>query len=387
MGLTLIRALSFVLAFLALNVGCARIPPPAPPRPDIAVPVQPGALFLADGRQLAASDLAALVSSHDFILIGESHANACDHLFQADSLAALAQSGLPLRLGLEMVPWSAQPTLEAFYNGEIVLDELEEQLGWSDYWGFNFDLYRPILTQAEQLDIPMIGLNVPKDLLQRIRAAGLESIRPDERGLLPPELIPPPPQQRAMIEEEYQRHVELMPDRTMEAGFELDRFMMIQSLWDTQMAHTAIQQRRGPEETVIILTGSAHVAYGHGISHRLSLLDDTAKILSILPWRGGPAPDPASGDLFYFCPEPPQRLGMVIAWVGDQAVVSNVLRGSLAEQAGLLPGDVLITAGETPVISMESLHLAGIQARAKQRPLRLEVLRNETRLSVTVFFP
>ena len=387
MGLMSLRALPAVLGLLtllALNTGCARLL--SPPIPETA-PLPPhGTLFLADGRQVQASELAALVASHDFILIGESHANACDQQFQADALRTLARSGLPLAVGLEMVPWSAQDVLDAFYRGDVSLDELEEQLGWQEYWGYNFSFYRPILAQAEASGIPVYGLNVPKGLLHRIRTDGLESIPADERGLLPSTLIPPPPPQRAMIEEEYHRHMELMPDRTMDAGFELERFMMVQSLWDTQMAHAAIQRRKA-DETMVILTGAAHVEDGHGIAYRLGLLDHAPRILSLIPWRGGSVPDPTAGDFFFYCPQPPRRLGMLIAWVDDKVVVTGVMPNSLAQAAGLLSGDILLAADGTPITTLEVLHAAGVQAKSEQRPLHLDVLRDGDQLTIPITSP
>ncbi len=389
MGLIPLRALPAVLVLLTLlvlNLGCARLLPPSQPIPETVAVPRPGTLFLADGRQVEPSELTAQVASHDFILIGESHANACDHQFQAEVLNNLARSGLPLAVGLEMVPWSAQKTLDAFHRGEVSLNELEDKLGWQDYWGYNFTFYRPILAQAKESSIPVYGLNVPKDLLQRIRVKGLESIPAEERGLLPSALIPPPPPQRAMIEEEYHRHVELMPDRTMEAGFELERFMTIQSLWDTQMAYAAIQ-RRGADDTMVILTGAAHVEYGHGIAYRLGLLDEAPQILSLIPWRGGSAPDPTAGDFFFYCPEPPRRLGMLIAWVDDQVVVTGVIPNSLAQAAGLQPGDVLLAADDTPITTLEVLHTAGVQAKSEQRPLRLRVLRDGDQITIPITSP
>ena len=389
MGLISLRALPAVLVLLILlnlNVGCARLLPPSPPIPETVTTPRPGTLFLADGRQVEPSELTALVASHDFILIGESHANACDQQFQADALSALARSDLPLAVGLEMVPWSAQEVLDAFHRGEVGLDELEDQLSWQEYWGYNFSFYRPILAQAKESGIPVYGLNVPKDLLHRIRADGLETIPADERGLLPSTLIPPPPPQRAIIEEEYLRHVELMPDRTMEAGFDLERFMMIQSLWDTQMAHAAIQ-RRGAEETMVILTGAAHVEDGHGIAYRLGLLGDAPRSLSLIPWRGGPVPAPTAGDFFFYCPEPPRRLGLLIAWVDDQVIVTGVIPNSLAQAAGLQPGDVLLAADDLPITTLEVLHRAGVQAKSEQRPLRLKVLRDGDELTISITTP
>lgn len=387
MGLILFRALPCILALLVLTAGCARLHPPTPSDPSPFPPTTSGAIFLAEGQSLLLSDLADLPSSHDFILIGETHTNTCDHRFQKDALAALADSDRPLALGLEMVPWSAQKVLDTFSRGEMSLEELEEKLGWQDYWGFNFGMYSPVLAQARERGIPIYGLNIPKDTLQQVRLNGLESIPEDDRGMLPPTVIPPPPQQRKMIEQEFFRHQEMMPDRGSEAELGLERFILVQSLWDTQMAFSALHWQRATGRTMIILAGSVHVEYGHGISYRLRMLESTARILTLTPWRGTHPPDPTAADIFFHCPDNPQRLGLVLTWKDERALISSVLPGSLAEQAGLLPGDILTTANDMPISSMEILHRAGMEAVGTKQPLRLEVLRGDMLLNLNIVFP
>lgn len=409
MGLTVFRALprnmiqpmGLILALsLILVSGCARMHPPtaSPVGESKAPPTTPGALFHADGMRMEPADLEGLVSSHDVILIGETHTNPCDHQFQENALSFLAAAGTPLLLGLEMVPWSQQSVLDDFNSGRISLDELEKALSWEDYWGFTFDLYAPILGQAQALNVPLVGLNVPRQLLQRIREHGLDSISSDQRGSLPQSIIPPPPEQRAAIEEAFSQHMDMMPEQTQDAGFALDRFMLVQSLWDTQMASVAghwvfardtrqdgLGKAAHPaSRTMVILVGSGHVEHGHGIAHRLRLLHDNARILSILPWRESFLPDPTLADLFYYCPQRPHRLGLEIAWSDEQATVSAVLPDSLAAEAGMLPGDVLLQAGEERVDSMHALHQAALRALGAQTPLRLIVRRNGQRLVVDI---
>ncbi|WP_052813190.1 ChaN family lipoprotein [Desulfonatronum thioautotrophicum] len=384
MGLIPRWAQTILLALVLISTGCARLFPP--PLPDPIMPPQPGTLFQADGRILDAAEFAKRSAGQDFILVGESHANACDHHFQAWVVDTLADTGLPILLGLEMVPWSAQSTLDAFHHGDVALDELQYELGWETYWGFDFSLYRPIFEVAEQWNIPVFGLNVPRDLLKRIRADGLQSIPEDERGALPIAIILPPDQQMETIEEEFHRHVDRMPDFTLEAGFDVDRFVMIQSLWDTQMAHVALQHMNRKQQPMVILAGSGHVEYGHGVASRLRQLGHEPSILSVMPWRGGPAPNPAAADLFFYCPEP-RRLGLVITWADDQVQVTAVVPGSRAEAAGLLPGDLLVAADGVPITSLEILHQKGMQATKEQRPLRLDVLRDGDTLTIPVNSP
>jgi uncharacterized iron-regulated protein len=351
-------------------------------------PPPPGTLFLAEHTRIDLEKLAGLAVCADYILIGESHANPCDHQFQKEALTALAQAGLAPGLGLEMVPWSKQDVLDSFNAGKIPLEMLEERLGWHAYWGHPFDLYAKVLARAQALGVPLVALNVPRDLQNRIREVGLEDIPEDERGLLPPVIIPPPCAQTALLEEEYLRHVRMAHGHGQHKNFDRERFFLIQSLWDTQMAHTAITWRRAERRPLIILAGAGHVDHGHGIAHRLSILEHTPpRILSITPWRGGEGLSPSVADMFFYCPEvSPPRLGISIAWEEERAVITLVLPGSRAQSAGLLPGDVLLKANGEAVTELLVLHRAGKAAVTQNRPLVLELLRNDTALTLEVNF-
>jgi len=391
MGLRVGRTLPGLLFSLALLLftGCARLAPspepvsPVPPAPSIPPP--PGTLFSADHDRIDLKELGRLAFFADYILIGESHANPCDHQFQENALVALVQAGLAPGLGLEMLPWSVQDVLDAFNAGQTPLELLEEQLDWNAYWGHSFDLYAPILARAQSLGVPLVALNTPKDLQNRIREVGLEGIPENERGMLPAAIIPPPPEQIALLEKEYLRHVRMTHGR--HEGFDQERFFLIQSLWDTQMAHIAATWRRAEKRPLIILTGAGHVNYGHGIAHRLSILDDAPRILSITPWRGEESLAPAVADMYYYCPKarkPP--LGIIIAWEEEHAVITLVLPGSRAESAGLMPGDVLLRVNGKAVTDLKVLHQTGKAAVTQNTPLALEILRNKTVIPVEVLF-
>lgn len=373
------------LLLLMLLTGCARSVPPVD-----STALQPGAVFTADLHPLPMDELVALVHGADFVLIGESHTNACDHRFQETALRAFADAAhgdaMP-GVGLEMVPWTKQEELDAFFRGEIALDELRDRLAWQDYWGFSFDVYRPVLAQAQALGMPLVGLNLPKELLAEIRENGLDAVPLKNRGLLPARIIPPPWEQTEDLAEAFQRHIQMVRGHDQDMSFDLDRFLLVQSLWDTQMAHVATQWRTATQRPLIILAGSGHVEYGHGIAHRLKILNHAPRILRIVPWRGGGPPDPDLAGVFFHCPEVPQpRLGLLISQERDSVLITGVVPDSRAALAGLLPGDILLAADNTPVHNLDVLHQAGKAAAQDQADLRLEVLRRDVVLEVVISF-
>ncbi len=71
---------------------------------------------------------------------------------------------------------------------------------------------------------------------------------------------------------------------------------------------------------------------------------------------------------------------------GNVAAVAAVVRGSAAEKAGLLVGDILVQVGDRAVLSRQAAREALADA-VLDRPLALTVRRGESRLALTVSPP
>ena len=171
-----------------------------------------------------------------------------------------------------------------------------------------------------------------------------------------------------------------------------ENFVTVQSLWDTQMAARALYARAVAGRPVAVIAGAGHVANGWGIARRLAVLDPSAKVVLVMPWRGGEAPDAEAAPYFFACPAAQKsRLGMTLTQdqpaPGKPAtlpLVTAVAPGSPAAKAGLLPGDAVVAAGVHPADTLSVLHKAAIEAVKDGKALSLTVSRAGETLAIDI---
>jgi len=390
---------------LAMIAGCVK--PAAVTPPWVSPP--PGSFLSADGSPLTDAAVTALAREADFILMGESHTNPCDHAVQARLIETLAARGLRFSIGLEMLPVTSQPVLDRFNDRSITAAELGEKVGWDELWGFSYSLYRPIFELAEKFDLPVAGLNIPRQTLVTFRDQGNEGLTQADRDALPRRIIPASPAQLKALEMQARMHQAMrtagqseqapmtdaapekaktpsMPGNPPSMSSMAEKFYLVQALWDSMMAEQALAWHRRLNQPMLILSGSGHVEHGWGIEYRLRTLDPEAVCLAVMPARdkddfkaqtdASQRPLPGKQVFFHCAAQHKSRLGMNILF-GDAAMrVESVDPGSRADNAGLRAGDVLIRAGDRDLREAIDLHFAAMAASRQKKPLELTVLRS-----------
>ncbi len=387
-----LSALPLLLVALLLGA-CAR---PAPTHEKMAVSFLPApGEFLSDsGDRMGAEALRKRAASAAYILVGESHGNACDHLSEARVITILAHAQTKPVIGLEMANPALNPVLADFTAGKFPVEELQQRLDWATNWGHPFERYLPVFRAIADWKLPTYGLNVPPGVVRRLSKAAQEhspadgkdpvaALSPEDRAQLPKKIIGPAPEQQAFLREVMGGHPQ---GRNASDPRQMARFQLIQSVWDSAMAEKAVEARRATARPVVVLAGTAHVEGGLGIARRIAAYDPGAEILLVSPWRGLDF-EPSDAHVRAYCPERfDSRMGMTLESrpKGDvfEYVVTEVRRDSRADRAGLRPGDVLARAGSYRVRSLNALHLAGSDAFKDKAHLTLEVLRGDERLSI-----
>jgi uncharacterized iron-regulated protein len=362
----------------------------APTQPVLPLEVsflpQRGEFVSASGDRLSLEQLLELARDKDYILLGEGHKNACDHGVQQRVLAGLAASDTPPVVGLEMVAVDKQPELNDFMAGLIKEDDLEEELDWQERWGYPFSYFRGLFEIIRRNSLPVAGLNVPSRVTRKLSREGMDALTDDERAFLPGEIVPPSNAQAPFLDMMVDQHLS-RGDGEVEAdnATRRERFHLVQSIWDSKMAEVAVDLHRKYEWPVLVIAGSGHVENSWGIARRISRFEPGAKILLIMPWRGGDFDD-ESGHAFFYCPETYEsKLGATLTDTGQGGLlVEAVRRGSRADTAGLRPGDVLVAASGVVLEHLFDLHRAGFLVHEADQPLVFSVRRGGQTFTVDV---
>lgn len=246
------------------------------------------------GVAIATADVIARTHESEFVLLGEQHANAPHHRWQADTIAAIAATGRPVVIGLEQLPRAAQPVLDAYVAGTIDETTFLSQSRWVEVWRHDFNPYRPLFDLARRERIPMVALNIDRVFVRRVAREGFAAAAAD--GQAPVGQPAAAPEAYAeMLRQMYASHGSnaIAPEAT--------RFIEAQMVWDRAMAERLAQARSARPDAVIVgIMGSGHVRNGHGVEHQLRALG-SASVMSLLPASTGVSCDASGGtaDAYY----------------------------------------------------------------------------------------
>lgn len=209
-------------------------------------------------KHVSLEEIIADLQSAQVVYIGESHDRAAHHRAQLQLIRALHQAGDSLAIGLEMFREDGQADLDRWIQGEVVEEEFKKI--FAEHWS-NWSLYRDIFIYARNEKIPLVGLNIPRKLVNQVALAGFASLTPEQKAKLPLASCNVSPEYRAFIRRTLHGHPH--GDKAFE------HFCEAQILWDAGMAVNLEEYLLdNPQRTVVVLAGSGH-AWKHGMPEQL----------------------------------------------------------------------------------------------------------------------
>lgn len=331
-----------------------------------------------------AKQVLANASAANFVLLGEAHDNVADHLWQLQSLAMLLGLRDHLVIGMEMFPRRVQPVLDRWIAGELTESQLLQQTDWNRVWGYDPELYLPILRFARLNRIPLVALNVDRALISRTSASGWAAIAPEQReGVGDPANASDA--YRAFLRQSFEQHA-AKDDSVFE------RFVQAQLVWDRAFAEALSQAATThPQSLVVGIIGSGHLRYGYGVPHQLRSMgrqnvrvwlptdaaEQCASLANIADAVFG------TGD---YERDPHALLGIYLEDTSDGTEIRGVQPGSVAANAGLVKGDLIVTAAGIQIHGSADV-IAVVRRQPPGTWLPLTIARNGKTIDVVAKFP
>ncbi|KAA6187075.1 PDZ domain-containing protein [Thiohalocapsa marina] len=312
------------------------------------------------------------IADRRVVFVGESHDAYEDHLNQLAIIQGLHQRGKAVGIGMEFFQQPFQPYLDAYVAGELDEAELLRQTEYFERWRFDYRLYRPILRYAREHGLPLVALNIEREITEKVGDGGIDALTEAERARIPAEIDRDDVHYRGRIKAVFDMH-----PKDDDAAFE--RFLDVQLLWDEGMAERAADWLQGnPDKTLVVLAGVGHVEYGHGIPSRVTRRVDVPAV-TVVSGAGRPF-DPAMADFVLY---PSQvdlpRTGLLGVMLetepdGEGLGVQAFAETSGAKDAGVKQGDRIVRVGDSPIASYADIRIALMDSRPGQR-LPVEIRR------------
>jgi uncharacterized iron-regulated protein len=204
-------------------------------------------------KELLMAQALAGLKKNRIILVGEHHSNKQHHQAQLSVIQALNDAGLQVAVGLEMFRNDSQPDLDRWVSGD--LDEKRFEKIFYDNWRYPWPVYRMIFEYARDHRIPMIGLNVPREITRQVSRDGFKSLSQDQKGKLA--------EVSCIVDQEYMNYIRKAFGGHAHGQLNFIYFCEAQLVWDSAMAVYSLDYlKRHPEAVVVILTGTGHAQKG-----------------------------------------------------------------------------------------------------------------------------
>ena len=255
---------------------------------------------IAQTRQLTSApsqqDILATLEQADVIYLGETHTDVADHIAQLDIITAMHEVRGDIAIGLEMFQRPFQSVLDQYIAGQIAEAELIEQSEYETRWGFDWELYAPIIRYAQINQIPLIALNTPREVTKKVARQGLASLAGNDLEHIPPiaDIDTSDENYQAMVAQVFSHHG---GHGSSVPSFE--NFFAAQVLWDETMAESVSDfVTVFPDTQVIVLAGEGHIVYDFGIPSRVQRrLGDDLVAYSVL--LNSTVTEPSLADFFW----------------------------------------------------------------------------------------
>lgn len=198
------------------------------------------------------------------IYVAENHDNPHDHAVQLQVIDGLHRRDPSLAIGMEMFKRPFQKWVNDFVSGKIDEAAMLEKTQWSERWGFDYALYKPILDYARAHQIPILALNERDEVTRQVSRQGLASLDPVDRDGIP-DLDLTHAAHRARIKEAFDAH-----GAHGHGKLDFENFYTAQVIWDETMAYEVASELGKPNapRRIVVIAGGGHLRHPDAVPGR-----------------------------------------------------------------------------------------------------------------------
>jgi len=319
-------------------------------------PSQNGVVFKIDSGSKATlpttlelDDILPDLSKSKVVYIGENHTEFSNHINQLEIIKAMYNTHKRLAIGLEMFQQPFQSILDAYVSSKIDEREMLQQTEYFKRWQYDYNLYKPILLYAREHKIPLVALNIDRNITSTISKSSLDGLNAEQKSLLPDSIEFVSKAYRDKLFKIYGAH-------TNSKFGSFDDFFYAQLIWDESMASkVASYLHENPDSAMAVLAGNGHVMHGYGIPDRakrrgIKEYKIVAQSISIS--------DSVADYILYPSPiktKEAKKLGVMLDTSSDKLKIIKVFADSSGAKAGLRHGDTIVSIDDRAISKLHEL--------------------------------
>lgn len=240
---------------------------------------------IADGKPIGFAGMIEELKGSSIVFIGEIHDSREHHQLQLDVIKALHKGGTPLSIALEMFDSDSQPALDQWVAGKMELLDFVQV--YRQNWTIPWPMYDSILLYARNNGIPLVALNVPRNIVQKVYRNGVSSLTAEEKKVLPPDIT-------CRIDAPYMKFIKGIYAGHLTEGSSLEYFCEAQLLRNKTMAWRLMDYlKKNPQRLVVVITGVGH-AMKRGVPEEIPK-ESGLRWRVIIPQLSEPAMDTLKG--------------------------------------------------------------------------------------------
>ncbi|MFO7558787.1 MAG: ChaN family lipoprotein [Desulfobacterales bacterium] len=311
---------------------------------------------IATRQSLTFQEIMADIAEKRVIYVGENHTRFEDHQMQLEVIRALHSRNLKIALGLEMFSRIDQEALDEFISRKIDEREFLKKTNYFKRWGFDYRLYRDMLNFARLNHIPVVALNLDKEIVSKVyKQGGVSSLTDEEKKAIPADRDLDVPGYRDRLITYFLLHDS--------SGAENDRFknfLQSQALWDETMAETITDYLQAhPDRQMVIIAGQGHVVKNTAIPPRVYRRMPVEQV--VLVNAADKIIQKEHADYLIFLPkaELPKAalLGVSIEDSDQGVVVKNLSPHGGAQKAGIEEDDIILAIDGVAIPDVDTLRI------------------------------